>query len=130
MAELPSGTVTFLFTDIEGSTGLVGRLGDGYGDVMASTGGCFARRSRRAAGHEIDSRGDEFFAFFARTRDAIAAALAAQRQFAGHEWPAGGAVRVRDGHPHRRAGAGRGRLRGPRRPPGRADLPAGTAARC
>ena len=98
MAELPTGTVTFLFTDVEGSTSLVGRLGDELRRRDGrSTGACFARRSRQAGGHEIDSRGDEFFAVFQRTRDAVEAALKAQRDFAAHEWPANGAVRVRIG---------------------------------
>jgi len=97
MAELPSGTVTFLFTDVEGSTGLVGKLGDGYGDVMAQHRRLLREAVAAASGHEIDSRGDEFFAVFARTRDAIEAALRAQRQFAQHTWPAGSSVRVRVG---------------------------------
>jgi DNA-binding NarL/FixJ family response regulator/class 3 adenylate cyclase len=93
--ELPTGTVTFLFSDVEGSTALVGTLGDAYGDVMAEH-----RRLLRSAvsasnGHEVDSRGDEFFAAFQRTRDAVAAALAAQRDFAAHEWPPNAAVRIR-----------------------------------
>jgi DNA-binding NarL/FixJ family response regulator/class 3 adenylate cyclase len=97
MAELPTGTVTFLFTDVEGSTGLVGRLGDEYGKVMADQ-----RRLLRAAiedsgGHEIDQRGDEVFAAFQRTRDAIEAALRMQRDLAAHPWPENATVRVRIG---------------------------------
>jgi DNA-binding NarL/FixJ family response regulator/class 3 adenylate cyclase len=97
VAELPTGTVTFLFSDVEGSTELVGKLGDTYGEVMAEHRRLLRDAVSAANGHEIDSRGDEFFAAFQRTRDAVAAALAAQRGFAAHDWPPGGAVRVRLG---------------------------------
>jgi DNA-binding NarL/FixJ family response regulator/class 3 adenylate cyclase len=97
MADLPTGTVTFLFTDVEGSTNLVGTLGEGYGDVMSEHRRLLRAAVSEAGGHEIDSRGDEFFAVFQRTRDAVEAALKAQRDLAEHEWPANGAVRVRIG---------------------------------
>jgi DNA-binding NarL/FixJ family response regulator/class 3 adenylate cyclase len=97
VADLPTGTVTFLFTDVEGSTSLVGALGEGYGDVMSEHRRLIRAAVGQAGGHEIDSRGDEFFAVFQRTRDAVAAALKAQRDLAAHEWPAHGAVRVRIG---------------------------------
>jgi DNA-binding NarL/FixJ family response regulator/class 3 adenylate cyclase len=89
--------VTFLFTDIEGSTRLLRRLGDGYGAVLADH-----RRLLRAActghgGAEVGAQGDAYFAVFPRARDALAAALAAQRALAGHPWPAGVEVRVRMG---------------------------------
>jgi class 3 adenylate cyclase/DNA-binding NarL/FixJ family response regulator len=94
---LPSGTVTFLFTDIEGSTRLLRRLGDGYGAVLADH-----RRLLRAAcashgGAEVGAQGDAFFAVFRRARDALAAALAAQRALAGQLWPDRVQVRVRMG---------------------------------
>src|SRR6266571_6562874 len=78
MRDLPSGTVTFLFTDIEGSTRLLHELGDAYADVLAEH-----RRLLRDAvaphgGVEIDTQGDAFFFAFARARDAAAAAAAAQ----------------------------------------------------
>ena len=97
MAELPTGTVTFLITDVEGSTGLVGELGDAYGNVLADL-----RKLQRAAitgtgGHEIDQRGDELFAVFQRTRDAVEAALRIQRDIDAHEWPENCTVRVRIG---------------------------------
>ena len=95
MADLPTGTVTFLFTDVEGSTSLVGTLGEGYGDVMSEHRRLLREAVGQAGGHEIDSRGDEFFAAFQRTRDAVEAALKAQRDFAAYEWPANGAVRIR-----------------------------------
>jgi DNA-binding NarL/FixJ family response regulator/class 3 adenylate cyclase len=76
---LPRGTVTFLFTDIEDSTGLVGRLGDDYARVIAAH-----RASLRAAvdaggGSEVDARGDEVFAVFTDARRAVDAALIAQQ---------------------------------------------------
>jgi DNA-binding NarL/FixJ family response regulator/class 3 adenylate cyclase len=97
MAELPTGTVTFLFTDVEGSTGLVGRLGDEYGEVMGEQRKLLRAAIEDTGGHEIDQRGDEFFAAFQRTRDAVAAALRIQRDLAAHEWPGDGTVRVRIG---------------------------------
>ncbi len=97
MATLPSGTVTFVFSDIEGSTALVKRLGDGYGDVLADH-----RRLMREAlgdrgGVEIDTQGDAFFFAFARARDAVAASVEAQRAHAAHVWPEGVDVRMRMG---------------------------------
>jgi len=97
MLELPSGTVTFLFTDIEGSTLLLKELGPRYGDALADH-----QRILRAAfsahgGREVDTQGDSFFVAFRRAKDAIAAAADAQRDLAAHSWPEGGAVRVRMG---------------------------------
>jgi YVTN family beta-propeller protein len=97
MPELPSGTVTFLFTDIEGSTTLLKHLGPAYGDVLADH-----QRILRAAfaahgGHEVDTQGDSFFVAFRRAKDAVAAAVAAQRDLAAHEWPEGAPVVVRMG---------------------------------
>ena len=97
MATLPSGTVTFVFSDIEGSTALVKRLGDRYGDVLADH-----RRLMREAlgdrgGVEIDTQGDAFFFAFARARDAVEASVDAQRAHAEHAWPEGVDVRMRMG---------------------------------
>jgi len=97
MATLPSGTVTFVFSDIEGSTALVKRLGDRYGDVLADH-----RRLMREAlgahgGVEIDTQGDAFFFAFARARDAVAASVEAQRAHADHAWPEAVDVRMRMG---------------------------------
>jgi predicted ATPase/class 3 adenylate cyclase len=94
---LPRGTVTFLFTDIEGSTRLLAHLRDGYGDVLEQH-----HRTLRAAftardGHEVHTEGDAFFVAFARATDAIAAAVAAQRALAAHPWPEGVELRVRMG---------------------------------
>ena len=95
MPSLPTGTVTFLFTDIEGSTRLLQDLGDRYADVLAEQ-----RRLLRAAfhekgGQEVDSQGDAFFIAFPRAKDAVVAAVAAQRVIASSPWPGGAAVRVR-----------------------------------
>jgi peptide/nickel transport system substrate-binding protein len=95
--EFPSGTVTLLFTDIEGSTRLLKQLRDRYGDVLADH-----RRLLREAvaahdGREIDTQGDAFFVAFRRARDAVAAAVEAQQAIGGHAWPDGAQVRVRMG---------------------------------
>lgn len=97
MSDLPTGTVTFLFSDIEGSTHLLQHLGDRYADVLADY-----RRLLRAAfqavgGHEIDTAGDGFFAVFHRATASVAAAVASQRAIVAHPWPEGVPVRVRMG---------------------------------
>jgi predicted ATPase/class 3 adenylate cyclase len=93
----PSGTVTFLFSDIEGSTNLLQRLGDRYEGVLEEH-----RRLLRAAfqekdGHEIDTAGDGFFVAFGRAAQAVEAAVASQREIAAHPWPEGASVGVRMG---------------------------------
>jgi DNA-binding NarL/FixJ family response regulator/class 3 adenylate cyclase len=97
MAELPSGTVTFLFTDIEGSTELLRRLRDRYSDVLADHERLLRTAFEEAGGSEIDSQGDSFFFCFPKARDAARAAVAGQRGLHAHEWPDGVQVRVRMG---------------------------------
>jgi ABC-type transport system substrate-binding protein/class 3 adenylate cyclase len=97
MAERPTGTVTFLFTDIEGSTRLLEQLRDRYGDVLATHARLLREAIEQFEGHEIDTQGDAFFVAFARARDAVAAAVAAQRAFAAEPWPDGISARVRMG---------------------------------
>ena len=97
MPDLPTGTVTFLFTDIEGSTQLVGKLGDAYSEAMAEHRRILREAVAASNGHEVDARGDEFFAAFQRTRDAVTAALTGQRELAAHEWPGDTPLRVRVG---------------------------------
>jgi YVTN family beta-propeller protein len=97
MSELPSGTVTFLFTDIEGSTALVKRLGDRYGDVLREHQRIIREAATQRGGREIDTQGDSFFFAFARANAALGTAVAAQRALAEHEWPEGAQVRVRMG---------------------------------
>src|SRR5258708_6782129 len=97
MRNLPTGTITLLFTDIEESTHLLRQLGNHYGKVLAE-----CRQLLRAAfqeyhGHEVDTQGDAFFVTFARATDAVLAAIAAQRTLADHPWPEGVTVRVRMG---------------------------------
>jgi class 3 adenylate cyclase len=97
MTTLPSGTVTFVFSDIEGSTALLKRLGERYGQLIADHRRIVRDTFVRHEGIEIDSQGDSFFFAFARARDAVAAAVEVQRAHAEHEWPDGAAVRVRMG---------------------------------
>ena len=98
MPSLPTGTVTFLFTDIEGSTTLLQRLGDRqYAEILEEH-----RRLLRAAfeekrGQEVDTQGDAFLVAFSRARDAVGAAVSAQRALAHHAWPEGASLRVRMG---------------------------------
>jgi predicted ATPase/class 3 adenylate cyclase len=98
MAVLPTGTVTFLFTDIEGSTTLLQRLGDRrYAEVQEEH-----RRLLRAAfeegnGREVDRQGDSFLVAFSRAREAVGAAVAAQLALTKHLWPEGASLRVRMG---------------------------------
>ncbi|MDQ3671060.1 MAG: adenylate/guanylate cyclase domain-containing protein [Actinomycetota bacterium] len=97
MQALPSGTVTFVFTDIEGSTTLLKQLGGGYGEVLAAHRRIVRETFTAANGIEIDTQGDAFFFAFPRARDAVAAAVEAQRAHVAHPWPEGAAVRVRMG---------------------------------
>jgi DNA-binding NarL/FixJ family response regulator/class 3 adenylate cyclase len=97
MPELPSGTVTFLFSDVEGSTELLRSLRDGYADVMADHELLLRRAFQDAGGHEVNTQGDSFFVAFRRPKDAVAAAVAAQRALARHAWPEDGELRVRIG---------------------------------
>ena len=97
MATLPSGTVTFVFTDIESSTALLKRLGERYAELIADHRRIVRESFGGHAAVEIDMQGDSFFFAFARARDAVAAAVEAQRAHAEHEWADGEAVRVRMG---------------------------------
>src|SRR5215218_7513014 len=96
MARLPGGTVTFLFTDIEGSTRLLQQLGDAYGDVVRDHRMLLREHLGASGGTEVDTQGDAFFYSFTRAKDAVAGAVGAQRALAEHDWP-GGDVRVRMG---------------------------------
>src|SRR3954447_20746871 len=91
MRELPSGTVTFLFTDIEGSTKLLHELGDAYADALAEHRRVLRDAFERHGGAEVDTQGDAFFVAFARAGDALAAAREGQDALAP------GRVRVRMG---------------------------------
>jgi predicted ATPase/class 3 adenylate cyclase len=97
MPTLPSGTVTFLFSDIETSTRLLRHLGDRYAEVLAAYRRLLREAFQAGDGHEIDTAGDGFFVAFQRATHAVAAAVAAQRAMAGYPWPEGLPVRVRIG---------------------------------
>ena len=84
MAELPTGTVTLLFTDIEGSTRLLRRVGDAYADLLAEHRRLLVDAFESNRGAIVDSEGDAFFVAFASARDAVAGAEAGQRALAGH----------------------------------------------
>jgi predicted ATPase/class 3 adenylate cyclase/Tfp pilus assembly protein PilF len=95
MRELPAGTVTLLFTDIEGSTRLLQQLGERYADLLAECRHLLRSAFHQWQGHEVDTQGDAFFVVFARASDAVSAAVAAQRALSNHAWPEGVTVRVR-----------------------------------
>src|SRR5436190_23841042 len=95
--DLPTGTITLLFTDIEGSTQLLHQLGDGYGELLDSCRALLRSAILGQRGHEVDTQGDAIFAVFARASDALSAAVAAQRALAASSWPQGVTVRVRMG---------------------------------
>jgi YVTN family beta-propeller protein len=98
VAQLPSGTVTFLFTDIEGSTTLLKHLGrDHYHEVLAKHGEVLSAAFAAHDGRVVDTQGDSFFVAFRTAADAVAAAAAAQRDLAAYPWPEGGEIRVRMG---------------------------------
>src|SRR5919201_4995701 len=94
---LPPGTVTFLFSDVEGSTQLARRLGDRYAGVLADHVRLLRAAFEEHGGHEIDTQGDSLFVAFPRARDAALAAAAGQRALADHCWPDGCDLRVRIG---------------------------------
>ncbi|HEU4438010.1 MAG TPA: adenylate/guanylate cyclase domain-containing protein, partial [Methylomirabilota bacterium] len=96
-AALPTGFVTLLMTDIEGSTALLRRLGDGYGALLNEVRSLLRAAVLRASGREIDARADEYFAVFEQASAAVAAAVAIQRAIGAHAWPDDLDVRVRVG---------------------------------
>ena len=97
MVDLPHGTVTLLFTDLEGSTQLLRRLGERYGAALDDQRRILREAVAEHGGTVIDSRGDELFAAFPRARAGLGAAVAAQRGLAEHVWPEGETLKVRMG---------------------------------
>ena len=97
MTDLPTGTVTFLFTDVEGSTRLLQTLGDRYAAVHDQHAAIIRRAVAEAGGVEVSTHGDAFFVAFRSPAGAVGAAVAAQRGLAAHDWSPGPAVRVRMG---------------------------------
>ena len=130
MSGLPAGAVTFLFSDVEGSTRLVKALRERYPQVLAEH-----RRLVRAAiathgGHEVDTQGDAFFAAFGAAKQAVLCALDIQRALGAHPWPDGALVRVRIGvHTGQAVPAG-GLTRAWRCTGRRGSAPPPTGARC
>lgn len=97
MTQLPSGTVTFFFTDVEGSTQLFERLGDRYGPLLEAHDAIIRAALADHGGVEVKTEGDAFFAAFASAREGVAAALDAQLRLRSYPWPEDALVRVRMG---------------------------------
>ncbi|MBW3661184.1 MAG: adenylate/guanylate cyclase domain-containing protein, partial [Gemmatimonadetes bacterium] len=97
MSDLPTGTVTFLFSAIEGSTKLLQRLGDAYPDQLHEHGRIVRAAVEAAGGTEVSTEGDSFFAVFPMPSGALHAAVAAQRALSGHAFSHGHPLRVRIG---------------------------------
>ena len=97
MRELPMGTITLLFTDIEGSTRLLQHVGERYASLLEACRSLLRAAFLQFHGHEVDTQGDAFFVAFARATDAVAAAVAGQRAIFTYAWPEGVMVRVRMG---------------------------------
>jgi DNA-binding NarL/FixJ family response regulator/class 3 adenylate cyclase len=95
--ELPTGTVTFLFTDVEGSTALLRRLKDGFAPVLAQHEALLRRAAEAVGGQEFGTQGDAVFFVFRNPKDAVVAAVEAQRALEAAEWPEGVELRVRMG---------------------------------
>jgi predicted ATPase/class 3 adenylate cyclase/DNA-binding CsgD family transcriptional regulator len=97
MRELPTGTVTLLFMDIEGSTRVLQQVGERYASILEACRSLLRTAVHEIGGHEVDTQGDAFFVAFARATDAVLAAVAAQRSLASHPWSESVTVRVRMG---------------------------------
>ena len=97
MRDLPTGTITLLFTDIEGSTHLLQQLGVRYAELLTACRHLLRTAFHTYRGQEVDTQGDALFAVFTRASDALCAAVAAQRALATHPWPEAVVVRVRMG---------------------------------
>ena len=96
LTELPTGTATFMFTDIEGSTRLVEELGSDYGALLARHDELI-RIACGAGGTEVGTEGDSFFAVFGTAGDAVAAAIRVQQAIAAEPWPRAAEVKIRIG---------------------------------
>ncbi len=97
VAELPTGTLTMLFSDIEGSTVLVRRLGERYGEALSAQRTLLRAAFRSFGGRELSTEGDSFFVVFESASAAVSCCVAGQRALAGYDWPDGATVRVRMG---------------------------------
>jgi class 3 adenylate cyclase len=94
---LPSGFVTMLLTDIEGSTALVQRLGESYGELLDGVRGLLRDTALASDGHVVETRADEFFAVFEQPASALDTAVTVQRALRTRPWLDGLEVRVRVG---------------------------------
>ncbi|HEY6313068.1 MAG TPA: adenylate/guanylate cyclase domain-containing protein, partial [Streptosporangiaceae bacterium] len=112
MSGLPSGAVTFLFTDIEGSTRLVKALRERYSEVLAEHQRLIRAAIGAHAGHEVDTQGDAFFAAFGGAKQAVLCALDIHRALAAQDWPESVQIRVRIGIHTGQAVAAEGRYTG------------------
>jgi predicted ATPase/class 3 adenylate cyclase len=97
MRELPTGTVSLLFTDIEGSTRLLQQVGHRSDGILSECRQLLRAAFHRWNGYEVDTQGDAFFVAFARATDAVSASVEMQRALAAHPWPDGATVHVRMG---------------------------------
>ncbi len=97
MGKLPTGTITMLFSDIEGSTKLLSRLGDKYGEALSAQRAMLRSAISACHGHEMGTEGDSFFVVFGSAAEAVRCCVTAQRALYRYHWPGGAAVRVRMG---------------------------------
>ena len=97
MSALPTGTVTFFFSDIEGSTKLIQELGDAYPEALLAHHTLQREALKAHHGQELRTEGDSFFIVFGSALDACAGAAAVQRALSGHQWPRQASVRIRVG---------------------------------
>jgi class 3 adenylate cyclase len=97
--DLPTGTVTFLFTDIEGSTRLVAELGEAWPPLLEEHNRVLREAIRGADGIDLRTEGDSFFAVFRTASASVVAAAAAQQALAEYRWPTAAPIRVRMGMP-------------------------------
>ncbi len=97
MGGLPAGTITMLFSDIEGSTALLRRLGDRYVEALSAQRALLRGVFADYGGREMGTEGDSFFVVFGSAADAVRCCVAAQRALSSHDWPGGIPVRVRMG---------------------------------
>ena len=97
MSPLPTGTLTLLFSDIEGSTSLLNRLGSRWGEALFAHRQILRTAIAAHHGHEMGTEGDSFFVVFTSAQDALAAAIEVQRNLRQHDWPEQVALRVRIG---------------------------------
>ena len=91
------GTITMLFSDVEGSTALLSRLGDRYGEALSAQRAILRGLFCQFGGHEMGTEGDSFFVVFSSAAEAVCCCAAAQHNLAGHDWPGGVSLRVRMG---------------------------------